>query len=179
MRLRTITTAMAALAVFTAGCDAIGERVAEEAAEKAAEQAGGGDVDLDFDEEGGNINIETSEGSMSLGSGGDLPESFPDDLPLPPGDFEVASSLEQADSDGASLTMALLVEDSHDDLVTHYEEALADSPWEVTDTQTMSMGEDMESTTFVLSNGEQEGTLGVQRVDEDTMVNYSIGDADA
>lgn len=168
------TVAVAALAVFAAGCDAIGERVAEE----AAEQAAGGDVDLDLDEEGGSISVETSEGSMSFGGGGDLPESFPEDLPLPPGDFEVSSSFEESNDDGASLTVALLVEGSHDDLVAHYEEALPDAGWEITDTQSMSMGEDMQSTTFVLSKDAQGGTVGVQRIEDGTIVNYSVGDAD-
>ena len=177
MRLRTITTVMAALVVFAAGCDMI----AEQAAEEVAEQAAGGEVNLDVDESGGNISVETSEGTMSFGGGGDLPDSFPEDLPLPEGDYEVASSFEQSGGDAGDLRLqtAVMTTAAYDDVVAHFESALADAGWEVQDTQSMSMGEDLQSTTFVTVKGDQGANISITRAEQDqVLVNYGVGSAD-
>ena len=50
--------------------------VAETVAEQVAEQAGGGNVELDIDDDGGNVSIETDEGSMEIGSDLELPEDL-------------------------------------------------------------------------------------------------------
>lgn len=55
--------------------------VAETVAEQVAEQAGGGNVDLDIDDDGGNVSIETDEGSMQIGSDLELPEDLAVDVP--------------------------------------------------------------------------------------------------
>ena len=171
-----MTTAVAALAVLAAGCSSedIAERVAEEAAEQLGD--GQGEVNLDMDEEGGNITVETSEGTISMGGGGGLPESFPDDLPLPQGDYEVGGSMEQSnETDGASFTTTLMPTEAYDDLVAHFEAALPDAGWDVDDTQTVSMGEDVESTHYVVSNATMEGSVQIQRMEDETSIVYHMG----
>ena len=177
MRLRTITIAVATLAVFAAGCGTVAEQVTEE----VAEQAAGGEVDLDVDEAGGNISVETSEGTMSFGSGGDLPASFPEDLPLPEGDYQVASSFEQGGGDAGDLRLqtAVMTTAAYDDVVAHFESALADAGWEIQDTQSMSMGQDLQSTTFVTVKGDQGANISITQAEQDqVLVNYGVGAAD-
>lgn len=54
-----ITTAAAVLAVTASGCGALIERATEEAIERAVESEGGGDVDIDFSQDG--IQIEGTD----------------------------------------------------------------------------------------------------------------------
>ena len=55
--------------------------VAETVAEQVAEQAGGGDVEFDIDEDGGNVSIETDDGSMEIGSDLELPDDLAIEVP--------------------------------------------------------------------------------------------------
>ena len=163
---------LAALAALTAGCgDAVTERVAEE----AAEQAAGGDVDIDSDD--GSISIESSEGSMQMGAGGSVPESFPDDMPLPETDFEVANTFEQSGDDGLELQMALQTEATVDELRAYFAEELPANGWEILDERTQSMN-GLSSVTFSLEHedGERGGIVTVTQADDDpTLVNYGLG----
>ena len=164
--------AIAALALATSACSA--EDVAESAAEKAMEQAGGGDVDIDSG--GGTISMSSSEGTVQMGSGGSLPDAFPDDMPLPEGDYEVASSFSQEGSDGLQMQAALQVQASVDELSDYFEQALPDNGWEIVDTRRQSM-EDMESVTYSIKH--EDGRGGIVTVthmgDDPTLVNYGIG----
>lgn len=167
------------LALAAAGCS--GDDIAERVAEEAVEQAGGGEgeVDIDLDEDGqGSVSVENSEGSFSMNAGGDLPPSFPDDMPLPSADFQVATSMEQeSDEEGLRMTAALLVQAPFDDVAAELEEALPDAGWEVTDTQRTSMGEST-SLNLVVEKGDTGGLLMVaQRAEGETMVNYTVGPA--
>lgn len=169
-----------AVALAGAGCsgDDIAERMAEEAVEQAA--GGEGEVDLDLDEDGGgSVSVETSEGSFSMNAGGDLPPSFPDDLPLPSGDWQVATSMEQeSDEGGLRMTAALLVQAPFDDVAAEMEEALPDADWEITDTQRTSMGEST-SLNLIVEKGDTGGMVTVAgRSETETMVNYTVGPAD-
>lgn len=55
--------------------------VAETVAEQVAEQAGGGNVEIDIDDDGSNVSIETDEGSMEIGSDLELPEDLAVEVP--------------------------------------------------------------------------------------------------
>ena len=164
--------AIAALALATSACSA--EDVAESAAEKAMEQAGGGDVDIDSD--GGTISMSSSEGTVQMGSGGSLPDAFPDDMPLPEGDYEVVSSFSQEGGDGIELQAALQVEASVDELADYFEQALPDSGWEIVDTREQSM-EDLTSVTYSFER--EDGRGGILTIthagDDPTLVNYGLG----
>ncbi len=89
---RTLSAGIAALALplTLSACGEAAEQAAEEAAEKAIEDANGGDVDIDIDEDGGEVKVENSDGSFV--SGGDLPDDYPsDEVPLV-GDVQFGSS---------------------------------------------------------------------------------------
>lgn len=172
-----IIAGMAALALLGTGCssEAITERIAEE----AAEQIAGGDaqIDLDLDEDGGGIAVDSSEGSMQMGAGGSLPDGFPDDLPLP-GDYQVGSSFEQATDDGENhMAVALGTTIPVDDVVAHLESALPDAGWEISDTRRQSM-DDFVNVTFVASRDDGMGAMVtvVSDSDDETLVNYMVGE---
>lgn len=84
------TTAALALPLGLGACGEAAEKAAEQAAEKAIEDANGGDVDIDIDEDGGQVKVESSDGTYV--GGGDLPDDYPsEDVPLV-GDVQFGSS---------------------------------------------------------------------------------------
>ena len=111
MRTRTLLLVTIA-ALSLAACDAAVEQLSEEAVERVAEAAGAGDTEIDMDEDGGNISIETDEGSVQIGAGDgtELPEGLPDSIPLPE-DYTVVSSSTFTDEDGESILVMLEVTD--------------------------------------------------------------------
>ena len=62
------------------GCGAAADKVAEKATEKAIESQTGGDVDVNTNGDG-SFNIETDDGSLSIGTG-KLPDGWPDDISI-------------------------------------------------------------------------------------------------
>lgn len=167
---------LAALALLGAGCssEAITERIAEEAAEQMA--GGDAEIDLDLDEDGGGISIDSSEGSMQMGAGGSLPDDFPDDLPLPE-DYQVGSSFEQSNDDGENhMAVAVHTTAPVDDVVAHFESALPAAGWEISDTRRQSM-DDFVNVTFVTSRDDDMGAMVtvVSDSDDETLVNYMVG----
>ncbi|WP_121253686.1 hypothetical protein [Nocardioides ferulae] len=95
--LRTVTMLFALTAPFgLAACS--GEDAAEKAAEEAIEQGAGGDVEVDVDPDTGDVVVSDSTGTYT--SGGDLPDSFPDDLPIIEGDIVSAMSGGEAGETG-------------------------------------------------------------------------------
>lgn len=173
MKTTRTVAGVAALALLGAGCSS--EAITERIAEKAAEQVAGGDVDIDLDEDGGDISIESSEGSMQMGAGGSVPDSFPQNLPLPDADYEVANSFETTNSEGElDMQLSLVASAPGEDLEAFLEQGLADAGWEVTDTRRQSM-EDAVHVTFVAEQGGIQ-TLVTLRSDspDETLVNYIV-----
>lgn len=170
---RTIA-GVAALALLGAGCssEAITERIAEE----AAEQMAGDDVEIDLDGEGGEMSVETSEGSLQMGAGGSVPEAFPEGLPLPDVEYEVANSFETTNSDDElQVQMSLVTSAPVEEVESYLEQTLPDSGWDVTDTRRQSSG-DFLNVTFVVEQGDMGAMVTVISDSEDeTLVNYLVG----
>jgi len=61
-------TSIALIAVLLLILTACGS-AAEELAERAIENETGGDVELDLDSDGGSVNIESDDGSLTIGGG--------------------------------------------------------------------------------------------------------------
>lgn len=170
---RTIA-GVAALALLGAGCssEAITERIAEE----AAEQLAGEGVEIDLDEEGGGISVDTSEGSLQMGAGGSVPESFPDDLPLPNVDYEIANSFETTNSDDElQVQMSLVTSAPVEEIESFLEQALSDGGWEVSDTRRQS-AEGFLNVTFIVQQGDMGAMVSViSDTQDETLVNYLVG----
>lgn len=114
--------------------------VQEEMLEKAIEEAAaadGDDVDVDLDGEA--FSVENDEGSFTVG-GGEVPESFPEGVPLPPGDYSVTSSMEVSGEDGY-LRLVTATTGTIDELAAFLEQGLTDGGYVVEGTQKQSIGE--------------------------------------
>lgn len=74
------------------------DRAVEKGVEKGIEAATGSEIDID--EDGGQISIATEDGEVSFGSGSELPDGFPDEVPLIDGEITSGMRFSEADSDG-------------------------------------------------------------------------------
>jgi hypothetical protein len=74
---RPITGLLGAIVLLSAACGNVAETVAEQIAEEAA----GGDVEIDINDDGGNVSIESDEGTMEIGSELDLPDALSIEVP--------------------------------------------------------------------------------------------------
>lgn len=135
VRSRLLPAAILGLAVLgAAGCGKVAEEAAEKAAEEAIESSSGGSAQVDLDGDG-EVTIESDEGTYTAGTG-EVPEAWPDDVPLPDGlQVDAASALDDAGSDPLQ-TVAGSVDLAAGEVVAFYEDALAD--WEVGDRSTTS-----------------------------------------
>lgn len=133
--------------VFAGSCKrSLAERITEEAIERAIEKESGGDVEIDLDEgevtiqsdegevsissDNETVEIESDEGSATFGTGADLPEGFPEIVPVY-GNMEISASWVGTDEDGVtSWTVSGESQDSLDDVKAWYESQL--SGWEIT-----------------------------------------------
>lgn len=98
-------------ALLAAACG--GEQISEQLAEQAI--GGNADVQISGDGDEVTINIESDEGSISIGSGATLPDSLT--IPVPDGG-DVISSFSDANSAGGSITYP---GDRYEELVGFYE----------------------------------------------------------
>jgi hypothetical protein len=133
------------LALVLVGCGGIADEVAEEAAERVV----GSDVEIDTDD--GSVTVESDQGTVAIGTGGDLPDGLPDQLPLPDG-LEVLASLSQSTNGTETIGFQAATSSSYDDVVAVYEDGLADA-WTVTDRTTSDVGGLRSSTWSVEGNG--------------------------
>ena len=173
-RTRTSARLLAVVGVLALGagaCDSIAENVTENVAEGIAEQAAGEGVEIDVDENGGNVRIESSEGTLDIG-GSDLPEAFPGDLPLPDG-HEVMSSMTQGSGDANTIFVTVSAPGAFDDVVAAIESGLGDAGWSVDDTTNMT-ADAFSSTTLMISKDAWTGNVGVTHTDGETMVAYTL-----
>lgn len=90
-----------------------------------------GEVDLDLGEDGFSVEGEDGEGSFSFGGDGELPDDFPDDIPIPD-DYEVVFSAGASDeAGGLGSTVYGFSEQSTDELTSFYEDELPANGYEV------------------------------------------------
>lgn len=169
-----LLAAVGTLALATAACGGVGDAIAERAAEEVAEQAAGGDVEFDVDEDGGRMRIESSEGTLDIG-GTELPDGFPDGLPLPDG-HEVLGSMTQGSDAGGSMFVTVGAPGAYEDVVADVESGLADGGWSVTNTSNMSSG-DFASTSFTVERDDWSGNVGVTRTEEGVQLTYTLEQA--
>lgn len=120
---RRATPLIVALALaLTSACGNASEKIVERAIEGAAD----GDVNVDLNRDGeGGFSIETPDGSMTVGMA-EIPDEWPDDIPLPPG-FEVTSGTAIADgSSGQYVAVTGSADLSPAELEEFYASALSD-----------------------------------------------------
>lgn len=152
-RFRRALVAPLVLAALATTTSCGGDDVAENRAEDAIEDASGGDADVDID--GEQVEITTSEGTVTMGKG-DLPDGFPDDIPVIDG--EIALAMGAAD---AGYQVSLIVDDAE----AAFEQAVAE----------------LEDAGFTKEDGSE--MLGVNTValtrDDQTVILSAGGEGDA
>ncbi|MCZ7527550.1 MAG: hypothetical protein M5U14_14895 [Acidimicrobiia bacterium] len=139
--MRRFATLVLAAALAGVGLAACGDD--DKAAEEIIEQLGGGSVDIDSDD--GEIKIQTEDGDLtisedggsgsftvegedgedtvSFGSGAELPEDWPEDVPLPE-DAEVQGSYTQTVDDQRTWTISLVVDGDAVEVTEAYRAAI-------------------------------------------------------
>jgi hypothetical protein len=150
--------------VFIGGC--LGQRIAEEAIERAIEKDSGGDVEIDLDE--GEVTIQSDEGEVSIssdeetveiksdegeatfGEGAELPEGFPDAIPVY-GNMDITSSWSSTDEGVTSYSISAISEDSVDDIFEWYKSQL--QGWEISGEFTMDSDDGKTSSLNAVGEG--------------------------
>ncbi len=100
-RIVGLAVVVLASTVLLAGCggdDDDSSSANDKIMEKMIEGSSDEEVEVDLDSDDGGVKIETEDGTTVIGGSGDLPDNFPDDLPLPSGDYTVASTTSQGDT---------------------------------------------------------------------------------
>jgi hypothetical protein len=124
------------VALVAAGCAKAAEKALEEAIERQLEEEGGGDVNIDLDEDGGVVSIETEEGSIDIGG-----TEIPDDFLLPiPDQREVLGVVIQTGEYASSTVTLSFDPDDFDDVAALYEDFFNDQGWEVSRTDSSGDG---------------------------------------
>lgn len=172
MNRRLSLATAAAAAILLTGCGSIGESIAERAMEEGLEAGGAGeDVQIDFDDGDGRISIESSEGSMQIGST-DIPEGFPADIPLPD-EATVVSSMSFSNDDGATFNITMTAPQKADSLSEELESGLVDAGYTITGTFAQDLDGDT-SRSLQFEGTAYGGNLIVAGTADDTTVNYTV-----
>lgn len=169
MRITALMTPV--LFVAVAGLAACGgdDDAGTEAVERAIEQAGGGEVDIDIDDESGSYRVETDEGTVSMSSSGDLPDDWPADVPLPDGFAITGGSSIDGGSSGRIVAVSGTVAMPLADLDAFYANAL--STWTEALRATSDSGDGMLLNVTYQRDGQ---TLAVGGIDRDGQIEVTF-----
>lgn len=167
---RSLGSVVLATTLLT-GCSAMADKAGEKVAEKGMEAAGGGGVDIDSEGDG-KVTIESDEGSLEVG-GSDLPDGFPDDVPLPD-DFEIEAAMSMGTADNQTFTVRMTspdadVDQTFEDLKSRSEAA----GFEVLSSNTMS-GDGHELRSATMSNSDWNASISVSGEADGTSVQYTL-----
>jgi hypothetical protein len=155
--------AVLSLVVFAVGCG----RIAEKAAETAVEGATG----VKVEDDGDSVTIETDEGTVEVGSGeGDLPEDFPDDVPVYDGAIDSHNKV--STPDGVMWSVVLSTSDNFDNVVSWYKAELSSTDWAQ---EALLESSAPEGATFVLKKGEQaNAAIGISVAEDSGKTEISL-----
>jgi hypothetical protein len=104
-KVKRLAVLMAVFSLFAAACGSASDKAAEQLAEELIEASSGGDVNVDISGDGDDVTIEmeTEDGSVSIGVGTELPDEL--DIPVPDGG-DVMTSFVSDDGISVSLSYA-------------------------------------------------------------------------
>ena len=140
--------------------------IAENMAERAIEQAGGGDVDVDFDDN--TWTYETDEGSFQAGEDVSLPSDWPSDVPVMSGAkiSYAGSSNPSTGAPGASVTFT--TSKSASEVASYYNSELVNHGWTIDSTANMGGAN-------VISAKKGERTVGLYIIESEGTTSVTIG----
>ncbi|HWJ60323.1 MAG TPA: hypothetical protein VNS19_00010 [Acidimicrobiales bacterium] len=168
-RTSSIAAATAAAVLFLSSCGAAAEKAGEKATEKLIEEQTGGSVDVNTDGDG-SVEIKTEDGSATFGTG-EVPEEWPEFLTLPD-DLEIQSGSTMDASDGRLVSIVGVTNESPEDILDRYKEALTD--WEISG-ETTSTGGGSTLTGAQWDNSEARVTLAASDAQDDGKTFLTLG----
>jgi hypothetical protein len=146
---------------------------AEEASEALVEQSTGGEVEID--DEGESISIETEEGSMEI-SGGDsaaVPDGFPSDMPLYDGTIVMGQVFET--EEGTAFNVGITTSDSANDVAAWYSDEFSAEGWSVTSEMTNDSG-DMTMVTYQVEKGGTQAQVIIAEEAGETQIAVTVAE---
>ena len=116
-RKTVLASVLIGFALVAASCGAAAEKLSEEAVERALESSGGGDVELDVSGDGDEftVNVDSEEGTFSIGSDVEIPGEF--QIPVPEG----GSATSAGTQEGAVFASITYPIERYDELVAFYD----------------------------------------------------------
>ena len=173
-----VVISLAIFMLFSAsGCN-LGEKIAEKATEKALEKAieegieneGGGEAEVDIDE--GKTKISTDEGEFTIGQGAELPDGFPDVVPVY-SNITILSSLTSTENGLQTFSVSGTTGDSVDEVFDWYESQLGG--WAIENESTSeSNGEKIASVSA--NNGTYYLWILISGSDEETTITFAVNE---
>jgi hypothetical protein len=147
-----------ALALALSACGKSQEKAAETLAEEALEANSGQKVDVDIEDDGQTVTIQTEEGTIKQTSGDNvaLPAEFPTDIALPD-DYKLMSVMTM----GPVTSVVMEVPQSPSDLFATFKSKQADQGWK----ETLAM------------QGTDGSMLGFEKGDRSMLVNLSSSES--
>lgn len=162
----------ATLAMALAACD----QAAEELAERAAEQVTGTDIDVDDD--GGEITIETDDGTFESGTGR-VPDDFPSVIPLVDGG-ELVNGMSMQNEEGMAWQVNWQFDSGQPfDVLEDQVAALEDAGFTRSEDGSFTMGDGSEGMGgTMLENGTYQVNVTVLGEEDDFIVGYQVFEQD-
>ncbi len=144
------------IAFVLSGCaltDKLTQKAGEKIGEKIVEEATNSEVDV----EEGTITMNTNEGTMQWGENVDLPENFPEDIPVYKDAQALSASSSETDN---SYYVTLLSTDGFNAIEEYYKSELENEGWTI-DNESTYAGESGKSTTYIASKDNRDLTVGL------------------
>lgn len=155
------------LGVALTGCS----MAAEEATEALVESGTGADVEIDDD--GESVSIETEDGSIEI-SGGEsatLPDGFPEDMPVYDGQIVMAQSVDTPE--GTGYNVGIQTSDSEDDVAAWYSDELANEGWTIA-AEISNDGDGMMMTTYQVEKNGSNSQVVIAEEDGQTQIVLTV-----
>jgi len=162
-KITTIVCLLVLVSLVGWGCQSATEKVAEKATEKAIEDSGGGNVDVDIDDQTVEITDQNTNISASYGKN-ELPEDWPSDAPTYEGD--IIATTTQNDT---FFQTSWQTDKSADDVYDYYQEELVDQGWTVDSTMSVNQFKSLSAT-----KGNWTLALTVTPDEEEDVTTYSV-----
>jgi hypothetical protein len=151
----------------------IAEKVSEEAVEKAIEEnieAKGGEAEVEVSE--GETTIKTNEGEVTVGQGTELPDGFPDVVPIY-SNMEITSSWKGTEDGKATFSVSALTSDPGSTVFDWYKSKLGG--WE-NEGEFTSESEGQILSTISVNNGTYNLVVTIIETDEGTTVGVVVSE---
>ncbi len=174
MMVLAVIISLAIFMLFSAsGCNVkqkIAEEAVEEAIEKVIESESGGEADVEISEEG--ASIKTDEGEVAIGEKAELPDGFPDVVPVYP-DMEIITSWKGTEDEKTTFSVSALTSDPGSTVFDWYKSKLGG--WE-TENEFTNESEGEVVSSISASNGTYSLVIMVIDTGEETTVSIAVSE---